>query len=293
MRFLITSIIFYFFVANQALACSCIGTTLEDAFKSADLVFDGEFISATPAQGGDIPTGDNVVADTVMEEQNRLVGKFQVTREIKGIGHEFRFIRYLKADGGNCGTGFAPGGSYRVFANRDGNEFVTGGCFRTGPLSMSDVSPSLPKDEDAAFEAICKEEDEREKRWMQYLIQARAQEEHENWFIDNYIRRFEGINEADLERKISAARHAHEYRDFERSVSIWKAVAQENPDDIRGPLGLSESNISLGAYAAALSAARQAIRRDKDMLEAQELLAKSLFLAEGKSHKSHRDYRAI
>lgn len=293
MRYLITSIILYFIVANQALACSCVGTTLEEAFKSADLVFEGEFISAAPAQNSNVPTGDNVVAYTVMDEQNILVGKFRVTREIKGIGHEFRFIRYVKADGGNCGTGFAPEVMYRVYANKNGDEFVTGGCMRTGPLSMGDIERSLPKDEDAAFEAICTEEDEREKRWLQYLILAQAQEEQEDLYIENYVRRFEGISEADLEGKISAARHAHEFRDFERAVSIWSAIAQENPDDIRGQLGLSKSNISLGTYAAALSAAQQAIQIDKDMLDAQELFAKSLLLAEGKSHQSHRNYRAI
>lgn len=246
MRRSIIASVFFVLTGNQALACSCGEQTFDEAFRGAELIFEGEFISAAPVAGEDVQFPDQTAAYTILTEPESLSGKFKVTREIKGVGQEFRFVRFTKAEGGNCGASFNPGEVYRVFADRLGGHYFTSACHYTFQESFLTGGYRAPSDENAAFDAICKAETDFDKRRFKYLIEAIAKWRYDERAIESYLSQFRGINEAGVDRKIAAARTADEFRDYERAISLWQSVVDEDTGDIRGQIGLGKVKRELG-----------------------------------------------
>ncbi|MEO1151185.1 MAG: pentapeptide repeat-containing protein [Pseudomonadota bacterium] len=288
-------ILFSILISNQALACSCFAQPFEEAFRKTPLIFEGELISSAPLTDGGASLDDNVASYSVAGIQSGLVSKFRVTREIKGVGREFRVIHHSKADGGNCGITFVPGIKYRIFANKYRGKFLTGMCTYTSQITFQEdeIVSKLPEDPDEAFEEVCKVENKYDRLYLQYAIASRFQSRSDNWFIDNYLDQFRNIEKSELNRKIAAGRKALEFNDFERAKFVFKSASSENPNDIRAQLGRSKAAIGVGAFHEALIASQAALSIDENSIGAQEQYAKSLLLAEGKGKDGHHDYRNI
>lgn len=112
--------------ATGVLACSCMQLSISEALGFADVAFIGTAAEAEapPPQPGD-----------VLPNVDRVRYGFEVERVFKGEEVDARIVIITTtADGASCGTSFAIGERWLVFANVTDGELWTGLCSGTAPL---------------------------------------------------------------------------------------------------------------------------------------------------------------
>jgi 5-hydroxyisourate hydrolase-like protein (transthyretin family) len=131
MKLLLTSLLFLFASATQAIACSCAGDARPcEAYGDASAIFVGTVTLST-----------NITVKEGGHEFTKRKVHFHVDRALKNV--EAGDIEVVTNWGeAACGYPFRLGGQYLVYAYSDGNKMLaTGICNRTRPLS--EAAPDL------------------------------------------------------------------------------------------------------------------------------------------------------
>lgn len=124
--------------AQQAFACSCAQTTVEDSATFADAVFAGTVVADEPL-GGD-PAGALAATAPMPGLVGQRIYTFAVDGVAKGdVAAEARVL--AGGDGASCGMSFAVGERWLVFAMWDGAFLSTGLCSGNVPLGADEAAP--------------------------------------------------------------------------------------------------------------------------------------------------------
>lgn len=139
--------------AESAQACSCLPSTPDQHFESANAVFSGRVVNVvTPRRNPRRPQ--------VSSQQKRVM--FEVAEVWKG--EERRRLMVMTSDSSaSCGFNFTEGESYLVYASRSDNRLTTSLCSGTKLLSQAQEDLSMLEDQETpsntvAFETL-------EKSW--------------------------------------------------------------------------------------------------------------------------------
>ncbi len=127
--------------AQPAWACSCAGEPESALRRRADAVFTGRVMTrADPGGIGAMLSSGRPVRWTFAVDGVEK-GRVAATEAVESA-----------ADEASCGYGFAVGGRYRVFADRDGDTLTTGLCDGTEPVPADAVARGRPPDRPPATE---------------------------------------------------------------------------------------------------------------------------------------------
>ena len=126
--------------AQQALACSCAGGTIEESAAMADAVFTGTVVDQKPV--GLDPVGALAATAPMPGVMGSIVYTFDVDGVAKGdVGTQASVLG--GGDDGMCVMSFGMGERWLVFAAWDGAIHSTGSCSGNMPLG-ADEDPPLP-----------------------------------------------------------------------------------------------------------------------------------------------------
>lgn len=272
--------------ADAVLACSCIGQTREEAFRDADLLFEGviKTIEVRPGRQ-DRPSDEDDVGYPIVGR----VATFHVEREIKGIGEATRAIDYNIETGGNCGMAFEAGKRYRVFAHEYDGRWVTSSCSSTTELLLA----LDERDYGALAEAkglAAARPDDPVARWRPDRIRSEIDDEY---FYRNYLETVEIAEDADLDRIGVAFNASFDAQDIERAEALARRAVVAFGGEAEASLMLARALRERERLADALAAAERAFALDPDSLEIRDETERLRFLVRGEAAPGRRDYRKL
>lgn len=184
-RIILTLLIFSIFGATKTFACDCSSLTTEQAIDKSKAIFSGEVIGFEYRKGIANWSMDRRAKETGMViEYETLVIKVRVNQWWKGEPPTEVYLLTNSTRNGDgsslrnsCDYTFHKGETYLIFATKyntkDENEYRTGSCSRTRPLSSADddlkilgegKKPSENKDEPN------KSMDVRQKQLLSYHV---------------------------------------------------------------------------------------------------------------------------
>lgn len=289
MRLLMTAAALVAIGLDAAHACSCGGQTREEAFRGAYLLFEGivETIEIRPGGHDELSDDPEVSAETY-----QIVGRvatFRVEREIKGVGEATRAVDYNIETGGNCGMAFEIGKRYRVFAYGYDGRWGTGSCSHTIELLLAPNERNYSALDKAETEAAAHPEDPT-AGWRLERIRS---EIDDDYFFDDYLRKVEIGEGADLDRVAAAFRTAFEAQDFERAEALARRAVAGNDGEPDANLMLAMALREREQFVEALAAAERALALDPGSLEARDEAERLRFLVRGEAAPGRRDYRKL
>ncbi len=282
----------YFGFQGAALACTCAREPFTEHFRGVDIVFEGTVVSVADAENSVGAPGAASMSYTV--PFGYKTATFKVGRAIKGVPQETRAVSYKEQAGGNCGTGFAVGETYRVYAHRGRDGLVTSGC--AGSHLLSD-SPRQTNEGPESFEALLKawaeETDPLEKSHLEWSIEYFQTSVENERFIDHYVRQAETDIRAGSHTLKGAARYAAEWRDYESMAAAYAAYAKLRPSEALGHQGLAEALMLLERHEEAIAPCEKALALDPEDPVKISLLKKARLIARGEIDPRHKDYRDL
>lgn len=126
--------------AQQALACSCRGGTIEESAAMADAVFTGTVVGQEPV--GLDPVGALSATKPMPGGMGQVIYTFEVDGVAKGeVATQANVV--TSGDGASCGMSFGMNERWMVFTMWDGAVLSTGLCSGNLPLG-ADEDPPLP-----------------------------------------------------------------------------------------------------------------------------------------------------
>ena len=135
-----------FLIANDALSCSCIEMTPEEAFEKASVVFIGKVI-AKGDNAIEIEYENNGTYGTYVSLATKRIYLFKISKYFKGIqSHKYNNLPIAittGVGGGDCGYDFVDGREYLVYAYKEGNKFITSICSRTAEKNSANEDISF------------------------------------------------------------------------------------------------------------------------------------------------------
>lgn len=274
---------------DAALACSCGDLTREEAFKGADLLFDGivEAIDVRPGGQDDL---DDRAGE--MAEDNLIVGRaatFRVEREIKGAGEATRVVDYNIETGGNCGMSFEIGKRYRVYAYGYEGRWSTDSCTATAELLLAPDERSYDALEEAERRARMRPDDMDARRRVD-RIRWEIYDEH---FFRTYLMDVAVDDDATLDRFEDAFARAFDVNDFERAEALARRAVTGFADESIASLMLAKALREREKLDEALIAAERAHALDPGDIDAQDIVERLRFVVRGETTPGRRDYRMI
>lgn len=124
--------------AQQALACSCMATTIEESAAVADAVFAGTVVGQEPV--GLDPVGALAATAPVPGGMGQVVYTFAVDGVAKGdVAADVQILS--SGDGASCGMNFGIGERWLVFAMWDGAVHTTSLCSGNVMLGADEDPP--------------------------------------------------------------------------------------------------------------------------------------------------------
>lgn len=281
----------YFGFHGAALACTCGREPFTEHFRGVDIVFEGTVVSVADAENSVGAPGAASMSYTV--PFGYKTATFKVERAIKGVPQETRAVSYQEQAGGNCGTGFAVGETYRVYAYRGRDGLVTSGCARSHGLGII-VWYRLEEveDLDSLLDKWAKAPDFAREELREFIEYAAVEEENER-SIDEYIRRVTIDDKAGVDALKAAAHYAKDWRDYERMAAAYAAYAERRPYEAFGHEGLAEALMLLERHEEAIAPCEKALALDPEDPVKISLLKKARLIARGEIDPRHKDYRDL
>ena len=274
---------------DAALACTCGSQTREEAFKGADLLFDG-IVEAIDVRAGGQDDLDDRAGET--SDENPIVGRaatFRVEREIKGVGEATRVVDYNIETGGNCGMSFETGKRYRVYAYENDGRWGTGSCSYTTELLLAPEERNYDALDEAERLAKARPDD----LDAQSRVDRIRREIDDEYYFKGYLKEVFVAADADFDRISRAFDATFKLNDFERAEALARRAVEGFPDDSIASLMLAKALREREKPDEALMAAERARFLDPDDLDAQDIVERLRFVVRGETTPGRRDYRMI
>jgi len=278
------------------LACTCTLQSQEQAFRNADLVFEGKVqssqlyspdqIVSTPGVGSYTSSGREDVRQTV----------FTVSRPLKGRAQETRAILHSRPTGGNCGISFDQDASYRVYAYEGDGNYYTSMCTYSASFEPSDRYTEW---ESELRETILSNDSTIEQREealedYEYVAAGNHLQEVNERFFEEYERYLESLSEAEYASTLTyAIEHFEEWGDRENVAEAYVRLARMEPGAARFMIGAGEAFLVLQDWEKAAGYFKEALSIDPENLAAKRGIARTRLFTDGSFTEGVADYRNL
>ncbi|NRA31630.1 MAG: pentapeptide repeat-containing protein, partial [Parvularculaceae bacterium] len=277
--------------SSASWGCSCFAERHSDAFRHADLVFEGVLVSSTEVSAQD--TDDTALIDYI----------FDLTRPIKGLPKQQRTIRGVIPTGGNCAMPFDEGSTYRVYARRYSGSFWTSGCSYSrhmgepGETEANEFYEEWEDDDRIILFDPSSSDRERERALedLVYLQVLRQNIEESERFLDRYVQQLASAMAADASRNTTdyAIGELQEFEDFGNLAVLFEALAERSNAAAYYSRQAGDAFSAAREWEAAIAAYRRSLSIDRTGLAAQHGLARARLVAAGVVDPLVKNYAGI